>query len=194
MFSRVATTALTLGIAAASLVGLAPTATSATPATPKTTLTLEVSGCNGCHLRLTQARDGREHVWQSRQRTVKHGTVSWTVPTKRTRGLSITVLAPWDGGAGYVPAVVFRYAGTHVGDRVTKAAAKSKKHGSSCWAGTSASSVTMPLTVVHARSTNPPGDPIRTPRAFTPVTQTWEKPMYRTWHGIAGTQDAIWCG
>ncbi len=135
MFSRVASIALTLGIAAASLVG-AGTPASATPAAPTTKLTLQVTGCNGCHLRLTQALNGREKVWQSKQHTVEDGTVSWTVPTKRTHGLSITVLAPWDGGAGYVPAVVFRYAGEKVGDQVTNAVAKTKKRASSCWAGT----------------------------------------------------------
>ena len=192
MLSRVVTTALTLGIAAASLAGVGPT--SAAPTAPTTTLTLQVTGCNGCHLRLTQALNGRQKVWQSKQHTVKDGTVSWTVPTIRTHGLSITVLAPWDGGAGYVPTVVFRYAAEKVGDHVTKAEARTKKRASSCWAGTTASAATLPLTVVHARSTNPPGDPIRTPRAFVPVTQKWEKPMDRAWHGIAGTQDAIWCG
>jgi hypothetical protein len=50
------------------------------------------------------------------------------------------------------------------------------------------------VTVVHARSTNPPGDPIRTPRAFTSVTQDWLRPMLRAWHGITGTQDATYCG
>ncbi|MEP9364998.1 hypothetical protein ABLE68_18690 [Nocardioides sp. CN2-186] len=193
MFSRVATTALTLGIAAASLVGVAPTSTAA-PAAPTTKLTLQVAGCNGCHLRLTQALEGRQKVWQSKQHTVKDGKVSWTIPTTRTHGLSITVLAPWDGGAGYVPTVAFRYAGEKVGDEVTNAVAKTKKRASSCWAGTTASAVTLPLTVIRARSTNPPGDPIRTPRAFTSVTQKWEKPMNRAWHGISGTQDATWCG
>ena len=108
--------------------------------------------------------------------------------------MSITVLAPWDGGAGYVPVVVFRYGREHAGDRVTKAVAKTKRRASACWAGTTEPTVTLPITVAHAKSTNPAGKKIRTPRAFTSVTQEWEKPMARALDGIAGTQDAIWCG
>jgi hypothetical protein len=189
MTSRVATAVLTLGLSATTLTGAAASA----PA-PTTELTLEVTGCEGCHLRLTQALDGREKVWQSKQGTVEDGTVSWTIPTKRTHGLSITVLAPWDGGAGYVPTVAFRYAGEHVGDTVNDAVARTKKRASACWAGTEEDAVTLPLKVTHARSTNPPGEPIRTPRAFISVTQGWEKPMEKAWKGITGTQDATWCG
>lgn len=200
MTSRVLTTTLAAAIAAVSLTGLAGPAASPAGAAaqvqlaPRTDLTLQVSGCEGCRFRLTQALDGREKVWQSRGRTVEDGTVSWSVPTLRTHGLSITVSAPWDGGAGYVPTVAFRYAGLAVGDPVTNAVAKTKKRASACWAGTTEDAATLDVTVVHARSTNPPGDPIRTPRAFTSVTQDWEKPMLRVGKGIAGTQDANYCG
>jgi len=190
---------LTAALAAASLTSLTGLAGLASPAPasaapPRTHLTLKVAGCNGCHFRLTQAIDGRQEVWQSRSRTVQHGSVAWTLPTSRTRGLSITVLAPWDGGPGYVPTVAFRYAGTQVGDRITDAVAKTKRRASTCWAGTASSAATIRVTVVHARSTNPPGDPIRTPRAFTAVTQPWDGPMYRAWHGMSGTQEASYCG
>lgn len=192
MISRVATAALSLGLLAGSLAA-STTAPSAAQA-PTTRLTLSVTGCDGCEIGLTQALDGRRKVWQSKGKTVENGTVTWRLPTRRTHGLSITVLAPWDGGAGYVPVVAFRYGGTRVGDAVTNATAKTKHRASPCWAGTTEDAVTLPITVVHARSTNPPGDPIRTPRAFASVTQDWEKPMERAFKGIAGTQDVIWCG
>ena len=200
MKSRVLTAALAAlaALATVSLTGPAGSATagSATGGTdrPHTQLTLAVTGCDGCRVRLTQALDGRERVWQSKPRTVRHGSATWSIPTTRTHGLSITVLAPWDGGAGYVPTVAFRYAGERVGDKVDNRIAKSKRRASACWAGTGADAATLPITVVHARSTNPPGDPIRTPRAFTSVTQEWETPMERAWHGISGTQDATYCG
>lgn len=202
MISRVASAALAVGMLVGGLAGAAGTATASTvtadgassASAPRTELTLAVTGCEGCELRLTQALNDRMKVWQSKAKKVSDGTVSWSLPKSRTHGLSITVIAPWDGGAGYVPTVVFRYAGEHVGDAVTNAVAKSKKHASGCWAGTSKAHVTLPITVVHANSTNPPGDPIKTPRAFTPVTERWEKPMYRAWRGISGTQDAVYCG
>jgi len=201
MISRLLTTRLTGALVAASLTGATLTGlggltspATAGPAVPHTQLTLKVRGCNGCDLRLTQALDGRETVWQSRSRTVRNGSVSWTIPTRRTHGLSITVLAPWDGGAGYVPTVAFRYAGEEVGDRVTGVVASTKRKASACWAGTASHAATIAVRVVHARSTNPPGDPIRTPRAFTAVTQAWDQPMQRAWHGMSGTQDATYCG
>ena len=196
MTSRVFTIALAAALTAGSLSALAPAATAhpARSAPPRTHLTLEVTGCEGCEIGLTQALNGRRKVWQAPGRTVEDGTASWSIPTSRTHGLSITVLAPWDGGAGYVPTVAFRYPGLHVGDHVTHRVAKRKKRASACWAGTTSATSTLEITVVHARSTNPPGDPIRTPRAFTSVTQEWEKPMERAWHGISGTQDATYCG
>jgi hypothetical protein len=203
MTSRVRTAlaaALAAGLPAALAAALlggslaAPSSAAAHPAPPRTHLTLKVTGCEGCHIGLTQALDGRRKVWQAKGRTVKDGTASWNIPTSRTHGLSITVIAPWDGGAGYVPTVAFRYAGERVGAPVTNAIAKRKHRASACWAGTTSDAATLPITVVHARSTNPPGDPIRTPRAFTSVTQDWETPMERAWHGISGTQDATYCG
>ncbi|GAA1161034.1 hypothetical protein [Nocardioides aquiterrae] len=197
MNSRVLTAAATTAVAAALAVaapsvGSAPEA--ARMAAPRTQLTLDFTGCNGCELRLTQARDGHDHVWQSKSRTVRHGSVSWSIPTSRTHGLSITVGAPWDGGGGYVPTIAFRYAGERVGDEVTNAVAKTKRKASACWAGTGDDAVTIAVTVVRARSTNPAGDPIRTPRAFTTTTQDWQKPMARAWHGISGTQEVTYCG
>jgi hypothetical protein len=198
MKTRVATvaltTALTAALAAGSLGGSISPAVARTAVTPKTHLTFEVKGCEGCDFRLTQALDGRQRVWQSRSRKVKDGKVSWRIPTSRTHGLSVTVLAPWDGGAGYVPTVAFRYAGKRVGDEVTNAVARTKRKASTCWAGTVEDALTLAVTVVHARSTNPPGDPIRTPRAFTSVTQDWQKPMERAFKGITGTQDVSYCG
>jgi hypothetical protein len=197
MTSRVASAALALGIL---LGGVGVTAGSAgadgssSAAVSRTRLTFAVTGCEGCEFRLTQALNGRQNVWQSKGKVVTDGTVTWSVPTSRTRGLSVTVLAPWDGGAGYVPTVVFRYAGERVGDAVTKAAARSKRRASSCWAGTTKEARTMRIRVVHASAESPSGEPIKTPRAFTPVTQRWEKPMYRAWRGISGTQDATYCG
>lgn len=205
MTTRVATTALTTAVTATLAAAVAASALAGggsaasareaadSAATPRTQVTLQVRGCEGCDLRLTQALDGREEVWQSTSRTVEDGTVSWRIPTTRTHGVTITVSAPWDGGPGYVPTVAFRYAGEKVGDEITPAIAKTKRRASTCWAGTDAESVTIPITVVHARSTNPPGDPIRTPRAFTSVTQDWMKPMERSWKGITGTQDVGWC-
>jgi len=197
MTSRVASAAAAFAITIGALtattgVAGAVGAPSAEPS--RTHLTVTVKGCQGCTLRLTQALDGQQEVWQSKSKKVKDGTASWSVPTGRTHGMSITVLAPWDGGAGYVPTVVFRYAGEEFGSTPTNAVAKTKNRASSCWAGTSEDSVTVPITVRRANATSPSGDRIQTPRAYTSVTQRWEQPMSRVWRGISGTQDATYCG
>lgn len=197
MTSRVASAVLALGILLGVLTGTTGTAAAdgSVPAEKsRTKLTLAVTGCQGCELRLTQALNSKTKVWQSKSKKVTHGTVSWSVLKSRTHGLSVTVLAPWDGGAGYVPTVAFRYAGEHIGDAVTNSTAKSKRRASGCWAGTAKGAATVPITVVHANAKSPTGEPIKTPRAFTSVTQRWEKPMNPAWRGISGTQDAVYCG
>jgi hypothetical protein len=197
MTSRVASAAAALAIIIGALTattGAAGAVRAPSVETARTHVTVTVKGCQGCILRLTQALNGQPDVWQSKSKKVKDGTAAWSVPRARTHGMSITVLAPWDGGAGYVPTVVFRYAGEEFGSTVTNAVAKTKKRASSCWAGTSKESVTLPITVRRANATNPAGDRIKTPRAYTSVTQRWEQPMYRAWRGISGTQDATYCG
>lgn len=197
MNSRVASAAVAIGLLLGALAGGTTSATAepaGRAAPPKTELTLKVKGCEGCELRLTQASVDPTKIWQSKGRTVTDGIASWSIPTQRTHGLSITVFAPWDGGSGAVPAVVFRYEGLHVGDAVTNDVARHKKHASSCWAGTDQDAFTLPITVVRAKATDPAGHKIRTPRAFTPTTRRWEPPMSRVWKGISGTQDAIYCG
>lgn len=170
----------------------APTAaSSATAAT--TAVTLEVTGCKACEFQLFQAIDGRPKVWTSSQKKVVDGQVSWTVPTSRLRGLSIDVRAPWDGGIGAVPNVVFRYQGKQVGDAVSRADAAGAERATGCFAGTDADTLSLPITVVHARTRAVDGSRTHTPRAYTATTQKTVAPMLRTYRGIIANQDAIYC-
>lgn len=162
-------------------------------ATPKTTVTLDVTGCEGCTFRLWQAIDGRAHVWHTKAKKVHAGEVVWTVPTGRTSSMSITVQAPWDGGIGAVPNVVFRYAGKQPGDTVTRAEAAKAKRAAGCWVGTEDAAITIPITVAHARTKAVDGSPTHTPRAYTPTTLEWYAPNMRTYRGIIANQDAFYC-
>lgn len=191
---------------AAAVAGLAALGTLAVPAPSsgaeaaaadaRTRLTFTVDDCEGCEVRLVNARGTLDadvvHVWQSRTRTVEDGRVTFRVATKRTWGLSVTVRAPWEGHTGYATTVAWRYAGKQVGDTVTLAEAVTKRKASACWEGVRRRAVTVPLVVeevevdgVHERV---PGS-----IAFVPVTEGWLPPMREVWDGVLGSQDVNIC-
>lgn len=185
--------ALVLATLAATLVPAAPAA--ADPPR-RTALTFEVADCEGCIFRLTQGvstLDADEpRIWTSRERTVEDGSVTFRPLTRRTHGLSVTVVAPWEGHTGYATTVAWRYAGESVGDEVTFEEALTKERASACWEGTRRRSLTVPLVVeevevdgVHERV---PGS-----IAFAPTTQSWLRPMREVWDGVLGSQDVNIC-
>lgn len=198
-----AATAVLAGLTGALATGLAtglPAADATTPAraVPKTTITFEAPGCDGCQVRLFQARWDKHakygvKVWQTSQKTVEDGAVTYIVPTKHTHGMSMTVIAPWEGHTGYLTTVAFRYGGEKPGDEVGFRDARSKSKGSACWAGTDTDEVTVPLTVrkvwvegVRHR--------VRGSIAYASVTQDWMVPMRDVWDGVMGSQDVNVCG
>ena len=80
--------------------------------------------------------------------------------------------------------------GTYVGDTVTLEEAVTRTRASACWEGVRRRNVTVPLVVeevdgVHGRV---PGS-----IAFVPTTESWLKPMRRTWDGVLGSQDVNIC-
>ena len=159
-------------------------------------MTLVFDGCARCKVQLFQAVQGRDHVWQSRYRREHDGTLTFSVPTKRTRGMSMEVVGPWegkDGGTtGFVTMAAFRYAHVEVGTYVSNRDARAKRHASGCWAGTSESEVTLPLSVrkVRVQGTTQMTDATR---AWISSTPAWLPPMNRTVKGILGTQEIIPC-
>ncbi|MBI4900739.1 MAG: hypothetical protein HY829_09705 [Actinobacteria bacterium] len=201
MFIR--TTALAALLAAL----LVPSATAATPADssteraaqPRTTLTFTVDDCEGCELQLTsalgtyaEADAGRVDIWNSRTRTVEDGSVTFTVPTKRTWGMSVAIRAPWEGHTGYRTTLAWRYNGELQGDEITLEEAVTKTKASACWEGVRSREVTMPIVVEKVR--------VRGVRkmvdgsiAFVPTTQSWLRPMREVWDGVLGSQDVNIC-
>lgn len=162
----------------------------------RTRLTFTVADCEGCEIRLVNARSTLDadvvHVWHSRSRKVRDGKVAFRIATRRTWGMSATVLAPWEGHTGYVTTVAWRYNGEGVGDSVTLEEAVTKKRASACWEGVRRRNLTIPLVVeevvvdgVHERV---PGS-----IAFVPTTQSWLAPMREVWDGVLGSQDVNIC-
>ena len=163
----------------------------------RTALTFEVDGCEGCTVQLVHALDAEApavpKVWVSRARTVEGGSVTFRPLTRRTHGLSATVVAPWEGHTGYVTNVAFRYAGESVGDEVTLEQAVTEQRASACWDGTRRRSLTLPL-VVEEVEVQGVKEPVAGSIAYVSTTQPWLRPMRQAWDGVLGSQDVNICG
>lgn len=187
--------------AVATLAFPAPATSAATGEQPRTqrattTITFEVPDCDGCTLQLENGRwteDDDVRVWSSREKEVQDGTVRFTIPTRKTQGLSIRVHAPWEGHTGYDATVVMRYAKTQPGHVVTFNEAQHKHKASACWAGTDAASLTFPITVKKVR-VDGVHERVNGSIAYADTTQEWLDPMRAAWDGVLGSQDVNICG
>ena len=160
---------------------------------PMTTkLTFQAPGCDGCEVGVMNGAFRPENQWGAGTKIVKNGAVTFRVPRPETHGLSMTVSAPWEGNTGFTTVVAFRYPGHDVGDAVSLADARSLDRGSACWAGTSHTDLTMPLTV---RKVTVPGydGPTDGTIAFADATQSWLRPILPGHKGVLGAQDLIVC-
>ncbi|HEX4686130.1 MAG TPA: hypothetical protein VH228_05070 [Nocardioides sp.] len=155
-------------------------------------VTFEAPGCRGCEVQVMNGALRPENVWGSRSKPVRHGAVTFGVPRPQTRGLSVTVQAPWEGSPGYTTVVAFRYPGHRVGDGVTFRDARSQDRGSACWGGSSSTALTIRLTVrkvtVHGTFGLTAGT-----IAYADVTQPWLKPILPGRRGVLGAQDLVVC-
>lgn len=170
--------------------------TSSAAAVPagRTALTFAVDDCDGCRIQLHQGFAGKRPVlWESEERSVEDGAVTFVVASSRTWGMTATVDAPWEGHTGYRTTVAFRYDGRSVGDPVTLEEARTAEAASGCWAGTRQREVTIPLVVeqvevdgVHHRV---PGS-----IAYTSTTEDWASDVRTAVEGVLGSQDVDLCG
>jgi hypothetical protein len=160
---------------------------------PRTTkLTLQVPQCHSCEIDVMNGAIRPENTWAAEPKRVRNGSVTFTVPRPDTRGISATVTAPWEGTTGYTTLVAFRYAGHRVGDPVTFTDARSRRHASPCWGGTTAKHLTVPLTVRQVRVPGTTG-PTKGTLAYADVTQPWLAPMMQAGKGVLGSQEVITC-
>lgn len=207
MTVRRTTTLITAALAAGLLAAGGATAGTAAPAgsaaaaesrvAPRTTsLTFTVPDCEGCEVQLHQGRSTLDadvvHVWSGKAREVTDGKVTFRVPSRRTRGMSVTVRAPWEGHTGYLTTVAWRYNGMGVGDAITLEEAVSRTRASACWEGTRRRTVTVPL-VVAPVEVEGVRERVQGSIAFVPETSAWLPPMRRVWDGVLGSQDVNIC-
>lgn len=152
-----------------------------------TNLTLNIGRCEGCVVTMVN-NDGINPIYSSVPRTVVDGSVTVTVPTAVTDGLSVQVQVPWAGYSDLTTNVVWRYSSTSVGDRIGFGKARSKRRASGCWAGTVNEFVELDVKVRRVRVAGQPGA-----IAWSPTTQSYLRPMKRTRRGVLATQDALAC-
>lgn len=170
---------------------------SADAAQPHTRLVIKVTGCNSCKVRLVRAISGSSIYWRSQAEKVgSDGKVVFNVLTKRTKGMSFELQAPWEGATDSVPNVVTRYAKQAPGETWTAKQAKHSARAFGCWAGTTKRRTTLHFRV--ARITfdgSGMGGTTHDKAAVawaSPGLHSW-KPKMQTWHGRLGNQDAFYC-
>jgi hypothetical protein len=159
---------------------------------PRTDVSFTAPACAGCELQLLNGAIRPENLWISPSKQVEADVVSFRVPRDLTRGLSVTVHAPWEGSPPFTTLVVWRYGGHQAGDPVVFADARTRTRASGCWAGTGDPAVTVALTirrVTVAGNTGPTDGSI----AFADVTQPWLTPMSEVTKGVLGAQEAVVC-
>jgi hypothetical protein len=159
---------------------------------PTTKLTLTAANCTGCQVGVMNGATRVENTWSAEPKTMNNGQVTFRVPRNLTRGITTTVYGPWEGNTGYTALVAWRYAGENVGDAVSFKTARAAGHGSACWGGTDAKSLTIPLTIRKVRTGGNTG-PTNGTLAYAQVTQAWLKPRMQADQGILGTQEVIAC-
>jgi hypothetical protein len=186
-----------LGTTSSSLADTTSTGRSATvhqaaaSAPQRTRITLHVDTCPHCPVRLVQAIVG-DGVWHTPVKRVDHGVVSFGVLTRHTQGMSFEIRPRWSL-AGYIPNIVTRYARSQVGDVVTNDVARHKNRATGCWAGTSASHVSLDVRAVKFPLRDMTGDPGHSVRAWFKPTLDSTPPMVETTKGAIGNQDAFYC-
>lgn len=153
-----------------------------------TDLTLKIARCEGCVITLL-SYDGVNPVYSSVPEAVTDGSVTITLPSARTSGMSVRVEPPWITEP--LPAethVVWRYAGKAIGDSIGFKEARSKRRASGCWAGTVNEAVTLTVKVRRVSRLGRPGA-----IAWAPVTESFVPPMERIRGGVLVSDDVLAC-
>lgn len=180
-----------LMIAMMALIGTVPA--SAMPVTPAraveldTDLTLVMPSCEGCVITLASV-DGLNTPYVSDPATVIEGTVTITLPSARTSGMSVKVQPTYASTTGPATYVAWRYNGKSIGSNVNFKAAKGKVRASGCWAGTINEAVTL---MIKVRQVSKGGR--ATAIAWAPVTESFLAPMQRARGGVLSGTTAPTC-
>jgi len=123
---------------------------------------------------------------------VRDGSVTLKVPTSRTRGLTLTVIAPWDALLGYVTEVTMRYGTAQTGDVIGFDRARTENRSTACWAGTTQERATLALGIRRVRVRGLVGT-VDGNIAGVKATAEWLEPMRRAPKGVLGSEPGGAC-
>ena len=152
-----------------------------------TDLTLRIARCEGCVVTMF-SNDGISPIYSSAPATVSGRSVTVTVPSARTAGLSIQIRPSWVSSSKPATNGVWRSSRTEIGDRVSFKTARSKRRDSGCWAGTVNEAVELTVKVRRVRHRGQ-----RSAIAWAPVTQSYRQPMKRSRRGVLAPDDVLAC-
>lgn len=178
----------------ASLLALGAAPSSAA-APHRTRVVIRVADCEGCQIFLQQGL--RNSTWSSRTQRVRDGKAVFSVPSTHTRGMSIGITGTWEAStphpSGFQAIVTLRYRGVAAGEQVTPAVARSKRHGSACYAGTSADRVVLRIEARRQRIAGNGGPALTTLAWASPQTPVLPRTQERVYRGVFGAQDVVPC-
>lgn len=153
-----------------------------------TDLTLNIAKCEGCTVQLF-SYDGVNPGYSSQVATVTAGSVTITIPSEKTAGMSVRIVPTWlTTPVAADTQVVWRFAGEAIGAPVSLKAARSKKRASGCWAGTVNEAVSLTVKVRRVTYRGRPGA-----IAWAPVTESFLPPMQKVRRGVLVSDDMLAC-
>jgi hypothetical protein len=159
----------------------------------RTVVDLDLDGCDDdCSVTLIQAIDGRRKVWQTRSKRTVDGEVRFSVPWRRTAGMTVTVMPDWHRN-NFVPYTAVHYAGMRDGQQVSAAVAARKKRAYACLEGTRRRELELDVQVDRFRAPGVRGNPVPTARVYTEEAMPAVGPRLRTFRGALGGQDVLLC-
>ncbi len=166
--STTVTAALALAVPATAMAAPVPTAApSATPG-PTTTITMNVRGCEGCVIQANQFVDDRTTPYQSAEAKVTDGVVTLSVPIANTTGMYFSIQTAKPVAIDALPLITTQVRGHRAGTTLTRAQQIAGKKASACWAGTTATTVTINVTVNRVRM---PGFPNAKKKVSVPLAR-----------------------
>ncbi|QSR25891.1 hypothetical protein CFH99_09670 [Nocardioides aromaticivorans] len=174
----------------------ATSSTTATSAEPhRTRVVVRVANCEGCQVFLQQGL--RDRWWSSRVHRVRDGRAVFDIRSGHTRGMSVGITGTWEASSphpsGFQSIVTLRYRGIAAGERVSRAVAQGKAHGSACFPGTTADRLVLRVEARKVRIPGNGGPALSTLAWASPQTRTMAGTQQRLFHGIQGAQDVVPC-
>lgn len=191
--TRLALVPLLALVAGPLALGAAPSPAAAAP--HRTKVVVKVADCEGCQVFLQQGL--RDAWWSSPVRRVHDGKAVFSVPSRRTQGMSIGITGTWEARtphpSGFQAIVTLRYRGVPAGQEVTAALAKTQRRGSACFPGTSADRVVFHVEARRQRIAGNGGPALTTLAWASPQTAVLPRTQQRVYRGVFGAQDIVPC-